>query len=366
MPKKIMSVVGARPQFIKAAVLSRAIATRNGQACPDAGLLDLVVHTGQHYDEDMSEVFFEDLDITPPVVNLGISGGRHGQMTGRMLEALEQTVLDHEPDWVLVHGDTNSTLAGALAATKLHVPVAHVESGLRSWNRRMPEEVNRVVTDAISDVLFVPTATARANLLAEGVPEARIHHVGDVMYDASLHYTASVDAGDYLATHGLRQGSYVLATVHRAENTDDAQRLRSIIEGLRRLALDRPVVLPLHPRTKQALDALGLLADVQANLRVLRPVGYREMLVLEQGAAMVATDSGGVQKEAYFAGVGCLTLRDETEWTELVDAGVNIICGADPDRIVGAAARLEDLEFTPGLYGDGNAGATIIDVLANA
>lgn len=362
---KILSVVGARPQFVKAAVISRAIADRNGAADAGARVEDRIVHTGQHYDASMSQVFFDELSIPEPVHNLAVSGGPHGQMTGRMLERLEAVIIEESPDWVLVHGDTNSTLAGALAATKLHVPLAHVESGLRSHNRRMPEEINRIVTDSISDLLFVPTAHARETLLAEGVPDDRILRVGDVMFDATLfHVTSAAHRHGVRDTHGLASGSYVLATVHRAENTDDPVRLGQILEGLSRLAEEAPVVLPLHPRTRDALERAGLLADAARSLVLIDPVGYVEMLDLERHARLIATDSGGVQKEAYFAGVGCITLRDETEWVELVEAGANILAGADADAIVRAAEQLATVPSSSrNLYGDGHAGRAIVDAL---
>ncbi|AXV06410.1 UDP-N-acetylglucosamine 2-epimerase [Euzebya pacifica] len=361
---KLLSVVGARPQFIKAAVISRAIADLNAAAGDKGHVADVIVHTGQHYDTTMSQVFFDELSIPDPVHNLEVSGGTHGEMTGRMLERLEAVIIEESPDWVLVHGDTNSTLAGALAATKLHVPLAHVESGLRSYNRRMPEEINRIVTDSIADLLFVPTEQARSNLLSEGVPGERIIPVGDVMFDATKFYAPLAEQRSAVrATHGLESGNYVLATVHRAENTDDPARLKQIVMGLSRLSEENTVVLPLHPRTRLALEAAGLLDDVGSSLLLIEPVGYLEMLDLERNARVIATDSGGVQKEAYFAGVGCVTLRDETEWVELVEAGVNVLAGADADRIVAAAEQLRQVDPEPGLYGDGQAGEKVVSAL---
>ncbi|MEX0373682.1 non-hydrolyzing UDP-N-acetylglucosamine 2-epimerase [Spiribacter roseus] len=313
MPR-ILTVLGARPQFIKAAPVSRAFA--------EAGIDEAIVHTGQHFDEGMSEIFFEELEIPKPSFNLGIHGGGHGLMTGAMLQALEPLMESERPDWVLVYGDTNSTLAGALSASKLHIPVAHVEAGLRSFNRRMPEEQNRILTDHLADVLFTPTDTATARLRKEGIPEERIHLVGDVMYDAALYYGRLADErSNILSRYSLASGDYVLATVHRAENTDDPERLRSIMEGLDEVARqDKTVVMPLHPRTRAACERYGIQPRY---IQLIGPVGYLDMVALERHAAVIATDSGGVQKEAYFHGVPCVTLRDETEWAELVEMGWN-------------------------------------------
>jgi len=354
---KVMTVVGARPQFIKAAAVSRAVAGRGD-------LEEVIVHTGQHFDENMSRVFFEELAIPEPAVNLGIAGGGHGEMTGRMLAALEPTILEHRPDVVVVHGDTNSTLAGALAAVKLHVPVAHVEAGLRSLNRRMPEEINRIVADHVADLLFCPTQTAVENLRREGVRRG-VHLTGDVMFDSALHYgrlaRERVDLGERF---GLAPGQFYLATVHRAENTDEPARLAGILEGLERA--ERPVVLPLHPRTRRTMQQAGLAVR---RVRLLEPVSYLEMLALEAGARAILTDSGGVQKEAYFAAVPCITLREETEWVELVEAGWNRLVGTDPARIAEALAwaeahpRRRPAE-TP--YGDGRAAEHIVDLLAGS
>lgn len=311
---KILTILGARPQFIKAAPVSRAFA--------EASIDEAIVHTGQHFDEGMSDVFFEELEIPKPSFYLGIHGGGHGVMTGAMLQALEPLIEFERPDWVLVYGDTNSTLAGALVASKLHIPVAHVEAGLRSFNRRMPEEQNRILTDHLADVLFAPTDTATMRLREEGIPDDRIHQVGDVMYDSALYYGRLADARrDVLARYSVTAGDYVLATVHRAENTDDAERLRSIMEGLDDIARqDMTVVLPLHPRTRAAFERYGIQPRY---IQLIDPIGYLDMVALERHAAVIATDSGGVQKEAYFHGVPCVTLRDETEWVELVEMGWN-------------------------------------------
>lgn len=340
---KILSVVGARPQFVKAAAVSRAI-TQQGS------ITETMVHTGQHFDADMSDVFFDELGIPAPAYNLGIHGGDHGAMTGRMLEGIEEIVLSERPDWVLVYGDTNSTLAAALAAAKLHVAVAHVEAGLRSFNRRMPEEVNRVLTDHLSQLLLCPTRTAVENLRREGI-ERHVHAVGDVMYDATLDAVArSSDSADILKRIGAPDGGFALATVHRAENTDDEDRLRSVIDYLKDQARERAVVLPLHPRTRQAATRHGLDFD---GLLVCAPVGYLDMARLLNACEMVLTDSGGIQKEAYFHRKPCVTLRDETEWVETVDCGWN--------RLWRGADYRPKAEITD--YGDGSAAQRIVDLL---
>jgi UDP-GlcNAc3NAcA epimerase len=310
---KILTVVGARPQFIKAAAVSRAVRTSED-------FHEILVHTGQHFDDMMSEVFFRELDIPPPDEHFSVHGGSHGAMTGRMLEALEGAILKHTPDWVLVYGDTNSTLAGALAASKLHVPVIHVEAGLRSFNRRMPEEINRVVTDHISTLLFSPTHAGVTNLRNEGVTRG-VHHTGDVMYDALLHALGKArNQSSVLERLGLHAGKYVLATVHRAENTDDPIRFAAVISALRQQAQSMPVVWPMHPRAKLAVGKNGF--DLGA-IQTIEPVGYLDMAGLLQGCFMVMTDSGGLQKEAYFARRPCITLRDETEWVETIEHGWN-------------------------------------------
>jgi UDP-GlcNAc3NAcA epimerase len=311
---RILTVVGARPQFIKAAVVSRAIREADDME-------EVLVHTGQHFDDAMSAVFFRELDIPPPQAHFAIHGGRHGEMTGRMLEAIERAIIDHSPHWVLVYGDTNSTLAGALAAAKLHVPVAHVEAGLRSFNRAMPEEINRVLTDHVSTLLLCPTAVSIANLAREGITRGVVH-VGDVMHDAMRFAMARARAGgsQILSRLSLTHGNFTLATVHRAENTDASERLARILAALREAARDRPVVMPLHPRTRAALAKAGLATDP---IRIIDPVGYIDMAALLDGCALVMTDSGGLQKEAYFARRPCITLRNETEWVETVEHGWN-------------------------------------------
>ena len=354
--KTVLSVVGARPQFIKAAAVSRVLRRTRG-------MREILVHTGQHYDRNMSRIFFRELDIPEPDVNLGIGSGGHGAQTGRMLEALERVIARERPDWVLVYGDTNSTLAGALAAAKLRVPLAHVEAGLRSFNRAMPEELNRVVADHAADLLLAPTRAAVANLRREGVPRGRIALTGDVMYDAALYYGGKAGrASGVLDELDLRPRGYVLATVHRAENTDDRARLLALFEALRRLARDLPVVVPVHPRTRKALARAGWRAP--GRLLLINPVGYLDMVMLEKHARLIATDSGGVQKEAYFYGVPCVTLRTETEWVELVAAGWNrLVPPASAGRVYRALrAMVEGFRRPPRprLYGNGRAAEMVV------
>jgi len=356
---RIVSVVGARPQFVKAAAVSRVLSG-------GPGLYEVLLHTGQHYDDNMSKVFFEELELPEPDYHLGIGGGTHGQNTGRMLETIERVLVKEKPDWVLVYGDTNSTLAGALAAVKLHIPVAHVEAGLRSFNRGMPEEINRVLTDHASDLLFAPTKTAVQNLRREGIPDQRIHLVGDVMYDAALYYGAkAMRTSRILDRLGLEPKGYVLATVHRAENTDDPARLYAIMRGLAEVSREIPVVLPLHPRTRLALERNGMLDEVQVYLRILPPIGYLDMVMLEQNARLIATDSGGVQKEAFFYRVPCVTMRDETEWVELVESGWNFLAPPISATAISTAvfARIGVLGEEVDLYGGGEAAQRIAAVL---
>jgi len=360
MPKKILTVLGARPQFIKASVVSAAIAAH-------AGLAEVVVHTGQHFDANMSDVFFDELGMAKPAYTLGIHGGSHGDMTGRMLIAVEQVLQREQPDVVMVYGDTNSTLAGALAAVKLHIPVAHVEAGLRSFNMRMPEEINRILTDRISRWLFTPTEAATRHLRGEGAAAERIAQVGDVMYDVALHHGARVsEEGGALQRLALAPGGYVLATIHRAENTDDPQRLGAIVDALCSVAARYPVVWPLHPRTRGILEQHGMMARARDALRLTDPVGYLDMVQLEKYAMLIATDSGGVQKEAFFHQVPCVTLRDETEWTELVDAGWNRLADARSkaalETAVAQALQAQPRRITP--YGTGDAAVRIAATLA--
>lgn len=346
----VLTVVGARPQFVKAAIVSRAIAE-------EPRLTETIVHTGQHYDAEMSQVFFDELGIPTVGSSLGIGSGSHGAQTGRMLEAMETEIIDQRPDWVMVYGDTNSTIAASLAAAKLHVPVAHVEAGLRSFNRRMPEEVNRVVTDHLSTLLFAPTSTAVDNLTNEGIVDG-VHLSGDVMLDAALAFGRIESTA--LPT-GVGDDGYILATLHRAENTDEPARLAAAIDGLADVSTELPVVLPVHPRTRPLLDAM----TIPGSMRVVPPVGYLEMVGLERRAALIVTDSGGVQKEAYFHRVPCVTLRDETEWVELVEHGWNRLV---PPTSAGEVARgIREALGTTGddvdLYGGGKASEYIASTL---
>jgi UDP-GlcNAc3NAcA epimerase len=329
--KKILTIVGARPQFVKAAMLSTALRS--------SGHFDeVIVHTGQHYDHGMSDVFFEQLGIPEPGYSLGIAGGGHGAMTGRMLCALEPVMTRESPDLVIVYGDTNSTIAGSLTASKLHIPIAHIEAGLRSFNRRMPEEINRVLTDHMSERLYCPTENAVQNLRAEGI-ERGVHLVGDIMFDAALHFgRIAKDSNSCSLHHQLPPGGYVLATIHRQENTDDPLKLRRIVDALATLSKEIPVVLPLHPRTRDRLSEMGLAASLRGHgMNVIQPLGYLEMLAMEQTAGLIVTDSGGVQKEAYFFRVPCITLRDQTEWGELVDMGWNRLVDVLNDNIAETA-----------------------------
>lgn len=347
---KIVSIVGARPQFVKAAVVSRALR---------AHAQEILLHTGQHYDDNMSRVFFDELDIPRPDINLGVGSGSHAAQTGQIMLGVEQVLQAEAPDWLLVYGDTNSTLAGALAAAKLGVPVAHVEAGLRSFNRAMPEEINRVVCDHLSAALFCPTQTAVRNLAAEGVTGG-VHLTGDVMADSLLYYRPLAEQrSTILERLDLRPGEYSLVTLHRAGNTDEPGRLHSIMTALGEIG--QPLVLPLHPRTRNALELSGLhLAD---NLRVIDPVGYLDMLQLEANADAILTDSGGVQKEAYLLGVRCITLRDETEWVETVENGWNRLAGSDRRAIIEAHRDWHPVPPRPPVYGDGHAAEKIADIL---
>ncbi len=358
---EVITIVGARPQFIKAAAISRAVAAFNA-AGKQLRLRECIIHTGQHYDDNMSKVFFEELRIPAPAINLEVGSWPSGLQTGTMLERLERVLLAEKPDWVLVYGDTNSTLAGALAAAKLNIPIAHVEAGLRSYNRRMPEEINRVVADRISTLLFCPTDAAVDNLAKEGITRG-VGKVGDVMYDSVLFNAALAEgACDLLGQLELKPNSYYLGTIHRAENTDDPARLAGIIAALERI--DAPVVLPLHPRTRKALGSA--LKKLGGRVRVIDPVSYLDMIRLERDARMILTDSGGVQKEAFWFGKPCVTLREETEWVELVEAGCNRVVGADPETILAAVADFEaagaglPADRPVDLFGDGHSAEKIV------
>lgn len=357
---KILTVLGARPQFIKASMVSKEIKESER-------IDEVIVHTGQHFDPNMSGIFFRQLGMLKPRYDLGIHGGGHGEMTGGMLIELERVLAIEKPDTVLVYGDTNSTLAGALAAVKMHIPIAHVESGLRSRNMAMPEEVNRIVTDRLSTWLFTPTIEAEKNLLQEGVERNKIHPVGDVMYDAALHFGAQVtQEGGVLGQLGLEIGHYILATIHRAENTDDPDRLNAIVTGLVQVSRRIPVIWPLHPRTRNVLQNLGQLDRLPAGVQVIDPVGYLDMVQLEKYAAVVVTDSGGVQKEAFFYRIPCVTVREETEWNELVAAGWNRLAppqdGRELAAIVDAAIGSCGNDIEP--YGNGRSSQAIVTRLA--
>jgi len=358
---KIVTVVGARPQFVKAATISRAIREHNRDK-PNNIIAEMMIHTGQHFDENMSQVFFDELDISCPDYNLEISGASHGAMTGRMLEQIERKLIVEEPDWLLIYGDTNSTLAGALAAAKLHIPIAHVEAGLRSFNMRMPEEVNRILSDRVSTLLFCPTEIAVNNLKAEGINKG-VLNVGDVMYDASLFYREKAQGNStILKDISLNRGAYVLVTCHRAENTDDPCRLKAIVDGLASIAQYDRVVFPLHPRTRNALERLDLFEKLGA-VEVLEPLSFMDMIQLEESAKLIITDSGGVQKEAYFFAVPCITMRDETEWVETVQKGGNVLVGANSVRMLEAYENLEDRAAgysADDVYGDGCASRYIV------
>lgn len=340
---RVLTVVGARPQFVKAAAISRAIAARSEVS-------EILVHTGQHFDPGMSQVFFDELGLEPPRINLGIHGGGHGAMTGRMLAALERVIIDEQPDLVLVPGDTNSTLAGALAAAKLHVPVAHLEAGLRSFNRRMPEEVNRLLTDHLSTLLLCPTETAVGNLRREGIAD-HVYNVGDVMYDTALFAADASLASPVLERLRIAERCYALATIHRAESTEDRQTLSEILSYIRREAGDLTIVFPVHPRTRKQI--LGWEIDLDGFV-TCDPIGYLDMHRLLRSAAVVLTDSGGLQKEAYFHRVPCVTLRGETEWPETIGAGWNRLWKS-PDY----APRREITAF-----GDGHAAEKAVELIA--
>ncbi len=349
---KIATVVGARPQFIKAAPVSRALRQEHQE---------ILIHTGQHYDVNMSDVFFEELLIPKPDYNLGIGSGKHGAQTGAILEKVEEVLLTEKPDALLVYGDTNSTLAGALAAAKLHIPVIHIEAGLRSFNRLMPEEINRVLTDHVSEWLFCPTDTAVKNLELEGITRG-VYQIGDVMYDAFLFNRQLASQNSrILETLELAAKEYILCTIHRAENTDDPSRLAQILTALSRV--EKPVVLPLHPRTRKIIEEQGLSDRLVGNVRVIDPVGYLDMIALEVNSLKLVTDSGGVQKEAYFAGVPCITMRDETEWVETVKVGWNILTGAVESRIIDAVETFQPPSSQPSIFGNGYSAEQFVKIL---
>lgn len=349
--QKIITITGARPQFIKAATVSRELRK--------SGITEVIVDTGQHFDANMSDVFFKEMDIPKPNYHLEINSLGHGAMTGRMLEKIEEVLIKEKPDGVLVYGDTNSTLAGALAASKLHIPIAHVEAGLRSFDMKMPEEINRVLTDRLSKILFCPTTTAIVNLEREGFKDfnCRLEKPGDVMYDAVLFYRKKAkEVSTLVKAGGLKSNGFALATLHRAENTDNPERLKSICKALNEIHRTLPVVLPLHPRTKTHLASLR----IPLNVMVIEPVGYFDMLSLLENCKLVLTDSGGLQKEAYFFGKFCITLRDQTEWVELVEAGANEIASAETEKIMASFHKNKEVVIkTQLLYGNGDAARKI-------
>jgi UDP-GlcNAc3NAcA epimerase len=358
--KKLITIIGARPQFIKAAAVSREI--RNSGA-----IKEIIIHTGQHFDENMSSVFFNEMDIPAPDYQLEINSLTHGAMTGRMMESIEKILLSEKPDIVLVYGDTNTTLAGALTARKLDIRVAHVEAGLRSFNMKMPEEVNRIVTDRISDILFCPTDTAIRNLNNEGFGNFRckIEKTGDVMYDAALFYGAiSHERSQIMKTLDLKKDEFTVCTIHRQENTDSSENLKSILSALNKINKIKKVVLPLHPRTRKIMEAGGLKPDFP----VIEPLGYFDIVELLKHCSLVITDSGGMQKEAFFFDKFCITIRNETEWTELLDNGYNYLAGADEIRIMNAYNEIQGRTFVNHhhFYGQGDACRKIIQILASA
>jgi UDP-GlcNAc3NAcA epimerase len=348
---KIVTIVGARPQFIKAAAVSRELRKKHQE---------ISVHTGQHYDYEMSGIFFDGLEMPPPDINLGVGSGSHGTQTGAMLKGIEDVLLAERPDWLLVYGDTNSTLAGALAASKLSVPVVHIEAGLRSFNRCMPEEINRVVADHLSNLLLCPSETAIGNLALEGISQ-NVHLVGDVMLDV-LNWAkrrAGSKPPETLRRFGLKKKSYLLATLHRSENTDDLSRLSSILSAIN--SLEEPVIFPIHPRTRKVLSETGY--QLRSHVQMIDPLAYLDMVTLADSARLVLTDSGGLQKEAYWLGVPCLTLRDETEWVETVEAGWNMLVGSDSEKIGQAVHSFSPANSRASLYGDGCAAAKCVDLL---
>jgi UDP-GlcNAc3NAcA epimerase len=352
--KKIVTIVGARPQFIKASSITRSINKRKY-------LEEVIVHTGQHFDKNMSSIFFDELSISKPKYNLGIGGSSHGVMTGRQLEAIEEVLIEEQPDGVLVYGDTNSTLAGAIAAAKMNIPLAHVEAGLRSFNRDMPEEINRILTDHAANILFTPTLSASSNLANEGIAESNIINVGDVMFDASLFFKEKAYQPDFFSKNKKDLGKFILATIHRAENTDNIEKLKNIFKALSSSQI--PVIIPLHPRTKGKLKDLNI--KISDMVHLIDPVGYLEMIWLENNCELVCTDSGGVQKEAYFFHKPCITIRDETEWVELVESGWNKLVGSDNAAIIDGISNFKIPKIHGNLYGNGNSAELIVDVLLN-
>jgi UDP-GlcNAc3NAcA epimerase len=350
-PMKILTILGARPQFIKAAPVSREIRKKYEEK---------IVHTGQHYDSNMSDIFFEELNIPKPDYYLGVGSGNHGKQTGEMLAKIEEIILDEKPDYVMVYGDTNSTLAGSLAASKLHIPVIHIEAGLRSFNKKMPEEVNRIMTDHVSDYLFCPTDTAIENLRNENLSGNAVN-IGDVMYDAVLYNKELANQKtSILSEIGLKGKDYYLITIHRAENTDDEEKMRNILDSFSKIEGEK--VWPIHPRTKNKLKGYGIDLDDIPGLKIIDPVGYLDMLTLEDQAVKIITDSGGVQKEAYFMKVPCVTVREQTEWVETLEGEANILVGTDVGKILDAVNKTVNPTYKE-VFGDGNASAKIVEYL---
>lgn len=346
---KIVTIVGARPQFIKAAALSRAI-----KKFPE--ITEVIVHTGQHFDQKMSNIFFEEMEIPSPKYNLNINGLNHGAMTGQMLEGVEKILMEEKPDAIVVYGDTNSTLAGSLAAIKLHMPVIHIEAGLRSFNLQMPEEINRILTDRVSKLLCCPTEAAIDNLKKEGFDyyPCKVVKTGDLMEDAARYYAkVASEKSNIIATHNLVSNNFVLGTIHRAENTDNPENLKNMVKALDAINQIMPVIIPLHPRTKKIIENL----KISVGFKIIEPVGYFDMINLIQNSNLVITDSGGLQKEAFFFRKFCITTREQTEWVELVENGYNFIAGTDEERIVSIFTKLNATEFPKALnlYGNGNA-----------
>lgn len=348
---KVLTVLGARPQFIKAAPVSRVLRTE---------VTEIIVHTGQHYDANMSDIFFEELNIPKPDYLLGIGSGNHGKQTAEMMIKIEEICLSEKPDYLLVYGDTNSTLAGAMVAAKLHIPIVHIEAGLRSFNKKMPEEVNRILTDHVSALLFCPTNTAVENLSNENIHEG-VYNVGDVMYDAVLYNAKMAEKNsDILEIIGSKSKDYLLITIHRAENTDDPEKMKNILTALAEIPEKK--IWPIHPRTKNKLEGYGIKLEDIPNLTVIDPVGYLDMLSLEVNALKIITDSGGVQKEAYFAKVPCVTVREQTEWVETLEGEANILTGTDTEKILAAVRKEVSPTYTP-LFGDGETSQKILSHL---
>jgi len=348
---KILTIIGARPQFIKAAPVSRVLRKE---------IDEKIIHTGQHYDANMSDIFFEELHIPKPDYHLGVGSGNHGKQTGEMMAKIEDIVLSEQPDYLMVYGDTNSTLAGALVAAKLHVPVIHIEAGLRSFNKKMPEEVNRIMTDHVSEFLFCPTDTAITNLTNENITH-NVFNIGDVMYDAVLYnQELAKESSTILQDTGITAKDYHLITIHRAENTDDLEKMKNILEAFSKI--DETKVWPIHPRTKHKLADYGLNLDEVPNLKIIDPVGYLDMLTLEANAKKIVTDSGGVQKEAYFMKVPCVTIREQTEWVETLEGEANILTGTDTEKILAAVQKEVNPQYKE-VFGDGHASEKIVEII---